>query len=213
MKSRPKNLLFEPITKKSFSRFCTFLYERDLVTGVGGNVSARFGERFLITPSGLSLREIKPGFLLSVKPGGYGQRDLKPSKEFTMHLGIYRHRPDINVVCHIHDPYLISVSTLVRPGPNSIPSFVPGFVFFAYPLPMIPFFVPGTAELAEAVRQQFSNCKIRALLLQNHGLITVGRSLTEALDIAEETHENALVYLMTSGKGTPIPKDLIKKIF
>lgn len=130
-----------------------------------------------------------------------------------MHLEIYKQRPEVSVVCHIHDPYIISISATVQVGPNSMPAFTPAFAFFAYPLPMLPFFVPGTIELAEAVGQQFSNHKLRALLLQNHGLITVGASLTEALNIAEEIHENAMICAITGGKGTLIPKDLIKKIF
>ena len=210
---QPKIPSFEPLTKQSFSRFCALLYERHLVTGVGGNVSARFGSGFLVTPSGMSLRAVSPESVLLVKSGGRVWPALKPSKEFAMHLEIFGNRPEVKVVCHVHDPYVIASSNLVKPGSNSLPALTPGFAFFAYPLPLLPFFVPGTAELAEAVRRQFLNHKLRALLLQNHGLITVGETLSEALNIAEEIHENAMVYLLTDGRGSRIPKDIIKKIF
>ncbi|MFA5393910.1 MAG: class II aldolase/adducin family protein [Candidatus Ratteibacteria bacterium] len=213
MERPDKKPCFEPITKKSFSEFCGFLYEKELVTGVGGNVSARFDGRFLVTSSGLSLRKTRPESILLVKPDGYIPKNPRPSKEFAMHLEIYTRRPEVNVVCHVHGSYIIAASTMTKTGRNSMPALTPGFAYFAYPLPMLPFLVPGTSELAEAVGQQFSNRKLRALLLQNHGLVTVGTNLTEALNIAEEIHENAMVYVITGGKGSVIPGDSIKKIF
>ncbi|MBU0478419.1 class II aldolase/adducin family protein [bacterium] len=207
------NMFIEPVSKDSFAIFCRLLYERHLVTGVGGNVSARFGDRFLVTPSGLSLRDITPRSVLSVQADGCSQKGIRPSKEFGMHMEIFTKRSDVNVVCHVHPPYVIAASTMIRPGSNTLPAITPGFIYFAYPLPMLPFFVPGSVELAKAVRKQFSDKKLRALLLQNHGLITVGTNMTEALNIAEEVDENAMTYVMTSGKASIISNKHISKIF
>jgi ribulose-5-phosphate 4-epimerase/fuculose-1-phosphate aldolase len=204
--------LLQRVTRDNFATFCRILYERELVTGVGGNVAARFGNGFLITPSGFSLRDITPASLLHVHEDGTVEGEGKPSKEMTMHHRIFMRRPEVNVVCHVHGSSIIAVSTLFQPGPQSIPPVTSGFVFFAHPLPMIPFFLPGSNELAGGVEEAFAGTSLKALLLKNHGLITVGKTLAEALNIAEEVDEAARIYLLTEGRCSLLPTESLQKI-
>ncbi len=170
-----KTILLDPPSKESLAAFCKILYERHLVTGVGGNVSVKIGNRFLVTPSGISLRDITAESIVTVGSDGSISHGGNPSKDFTMHRHIFKERDDIKAVCHVHGGHIIAASTILETGPNSLPPLTPGFTCLAYPLPMLPFLLPGSSELSEAVGQYFANRKLRALLLRNHGLITVGK--------------------------------------
>ena len=198
-----------PVSKEDFCFFCRTLYDRHLVTGVGGNLSIRVGEEIFITPSGYSLGDMVPDIVITMNGEGRVLEEGNPTKDVEVHLGIFSERPDVNVVCHAHGAFIIAVTTLLDPGSDSLPPITPGFVYFAYPLAMIPFMVPGSKEFAKAATNQFSESRCSALLLQNHGLITVGENFQEALNIAEEIDEAARIYLLTDGRASIISeKDL-----
>jgi len=199
-------------SKEEFCIFCHLLYERHLAAGVGGNIAARSGNRILLTPTDYSLRDLHPDTVSVISEKGLLVEGEKPTKEANMHLGILWERPDINVVFHLHGPHIIAASTMFEPGPSTLPALTPGFVYYAYPLPMIPFMVPGSADLAKAVTQELSGKGAYAILLKNHGLVTVGKSFEEALNVAEEIDEAARVYLLTGGKAPPIPAENIGRI-
>ena len=116
------------------------------------------------------------------------------------------------MVFHLHGPHIIAASTLLKTGPSALPALTPGFVCYAYPLPMVPFLVPGSEALAEAAADKLSGRESRAVLLKNHGLITVGKDFTEALNVAEEIDEAVRVFLLTGGKAEPIPRAEIEEI-
>ena len=197
--------------KREFVQFCRTLYDRELVTGVGGNVAVRHADRVLVTPTGRSLGHLVPEDVVSVDLEGQPTDGGQPSKEAAMHLAIIRARPEANVVCHVHGPYIIAASCMLEPGADSLPPLTPGYVFYAYPMPMLPFAVPGSPELCDQVAEQVG--EHRAVLLQNHGLVTYGETAEEALNIAEEVDEAARVYVVSGGRARPIPPDLRKKIF
>jgi ribulose-5-phosphate 4-epimerase/fuculose-1-phosphate aldolase len=199
-------------SKQEFCRFCHLLYHRHLVTGVGGNMAARAGDKVLLTPSGYSLRDVEPDMVVTVNEGGDVLSGEKPTKDAEMHLRILQARPDSNIVCHVHGAYITAATTMLRPGPDTFPPLTPGFVYYAHPLPMIPFQVPGTKELAETVVNELGKRKSRAILLQNHGLVTVGEDFYEALNIAEEIDEAARIFVLTGGKAKAIPQKHLGKI-
>ena len=195
--------------KSNFCRFCKLLYERHLVSGVGGNVSARSVDKIFLTPSGYSLRDVQPDIVVTVNDDGEVLEGGTPTKDTNMHLGILRAKPDANVVCHVHGAYIIAATTMLTPGPDTLPPLTPGFVYYAYPLPMVPFLVPGSQVLVETVVNVLSKGNCRALFLQNHGLVTIGKDFQEALNVAEEIDEAARIFVLTDGKAKAIPsKDL-----
>lgn len=201
-----------PVTKEAFCRFCRFLYDRHFVSGAGGNLSARAGGEIFVTPSGASFRDMEPEMVVVLDEKGRARGDGTPTKDLEVHLGILRLRPQVGVVCHVHGPCLIAVSTLLDPGPDSLPPLTPGFVYFVHPLPMLPFMVPGTRSLADAVVGRFRDPRCSALLLQNHGLITIGGDFQEAVNMAEEVDEVARIYLLTQGRARPIPDERLREI-
>lgn len=213
MKGKGRRLMGKDrISKEDFCLFCRLLYERHLVTGVGGNVSVRVGDKIFITPSGHSLRGLRPDMVVTLEGKGRVLEGGTPTKDVDLHLGILGVRPDINVVCHVHGAFIIAASSLVDPGPDALPPITPGFAYFAHPLPMIPFMIPGTKEFARATIEQLSQASCRALLLQNHGLVTVGEDFEEAVNIAEEIDEAARIYLLTNGKAKSISIEDVRKI-
>lgn len=135
-----------------------------------------------------------------------------PTKELRMHLAILVKRPDIDVIFHLHGAYIIAASTLLKPGPDTLPPLTPEFVFHAHPLPMLPFMVPGSRRLKGAASDSFSETRTNAILLQNHGIITVGKDFEEALNIAEAVDEAARIYVLTKGRATHIENTSIDEI-
>lgn len=200
------------LSKRGFCDFCRTLYERHLVSGSGGNFSVRVGEKIFVTPSACSLRDLTPEMVVVLDCSGAVLEGGIPSKDVGMHLGILGERTDIQAVCHVHGASIIAVSSLVGPGGDVLPPLTPGFVYFVHPLAMLPFMVPGSEALARAATEKFRNPRCSALLLQNHGLVTVGRDFQEALNVAEEVEEAARIYLLTDGKAREIPEEGVKKI-
>ena len=200
------------VSKADFCRFCSTLYERHLVSGSGGNLSVRVGEKIFVTPSGCSLRNLKPERVVTVNQRGDLLDGAEPTKDVAMHLGIMGERSDIRVVCHVHGASIIAASTLLVPGDDVLPPLTPGFVYFVYPLAMLPFLVPGSEALARATTEKFRNPECSALLLQNHGLVTVGRDFEEAFNLAEEVEEATRIYILTNGKAREIPEEGLKEI-
>jgi ribulose-5-phosphate 4-epimerase/fuculose-1-phosphate aldolase len=202
-----------PPSRDSFALFCRTLYQRRLVAGIGGNVSVRIKDKFLVTPSGVSLRDVTAEFVVVIGSDGSLEHGKNPSKEFDMHRLILAKREDVNVVCHVHGGYIVAASSILETGPDSFPPLTPGFTYLAYPLPLLPFYVPGSPELADAVGQYFSNRKLNALLIKNHGLITVGVNMADAINIAEEIDEAAQIYVLTAGRASTIDKESVSKIY
>jgi len=197
---------------EEFCGYCRRLYDRHLVSGVGGNLSMRSGEVIYLTPSGYSLGDVAPEKVVVLQDGKATPSEIPPTRDADMHLRILKTRKDIHVVCHIHGAPIVALSTVLEPGPQSLPPLTPGFVYLAYPLPLLPFMVPGSENLSKAVENTFSGNGLRAVLLQNHGLITLGRDFHEAINIAEEINEAAQVYLLTRGEAHPIPQADLGKI-
>ena len=199
-------------SKEAFCEFCHLLYDRHLVSGVGGNIALRTGDRVHVTPSGHSLRDIKPNTIVTLTPEGLVMKGDNPTKDLEMHLRVLRARADIDVVSHVHGANIVAVSAMLEPGLSTLPPLTPGFVYYAYPLPMIPFMAPGTPELAETVANELSPAGRRALLLQSHGLVLVGKDFNETINIAEEIDEAASIFLLTSGNARALPQEELDKI-
>ena len=200
-------------SREDFCRCCHLLYERRLVCGVGGNISARTGDNVFITPSGYSLRDIKPDMVTKLSKDGTILEGGTPTKDNEMHLGILRALPEINVVLHTHGSYITAATGLLKPGSDTLPPLTPGFVYYAHPLPMLPFFVPGTVVLANSVIKELSTNGRRAVLLQNHGLVSIGRDFQEATNIAEEIDEAARIFILTGGKASAIPPEDVDDLY
>jgi ribulose-5-phosphate 4-epimerase/fuculose-1-phosphate aldolase len=171
-------------------------YARGYAFGSTGNLSVRIGERIWITPTGKSLRSLTPDQLACVDAEAKSHNANKPSKESPFHLAVYRRRPDVNAIVHLHAPDSVALSCLE--APEALPPLTPYYFMRVAPLAVLSYFRPGSPELAEVVERAAPghNC----MLLRNHGTICAGSSISEAVDAAEELEATARLYFTLRGE-------------
>lgn len=186
--------------KEAFAEYCRMVQGNGLVFGSGGNVSMRCADTVLITPSGRSLESLRAEDIVEIDMNGKVIGEGVPSSEFRMHLGCYKARPEISTVLHVHSLYTVALSCMKGVDPErSMPVYTPGYGKRVGALPMIPYMLPGSISLSEAVTRVIK--ERNSVLMKNHGLVTVGKSREAALNLAEEIEENAHITLLLGGRG------------
>ena len=149
--------------------------------GRSGNLSARCGEQFLITPSGIDPADMGPDDLVLMDFDGSTQGSLQPSSEWRFHRDILAARPEIDVVLHAHPIFSTALACLHRDIPP-----------FHYMVAMAggvsircaPYATFGSQDLSDHVLTALVDR--RACLLANHGMIALGRRLSSILALAVE---------------------------
>lgn len=186
--------------KKELCRICHLLYQKDLVTATDGNVSMQAEEGFiLLTPSGKHKGMLEPEEILVLDgDGAVREGSGRPSKEYPMHRAVYEQRPEVNAVIHTHPVYTTAFALAGRNLPND----------YLIEMPMMlgrtalaPFALPGTKEMAEAVKPFLEECS--AILLKNHGALTMGKDLTEAYCRMEVMESIAKTIILSAVIGKP----------
>ena len=177
------------------------LVRTGLNQGTAGNVSARFGERLLITPSGIPPEKTDAAMIASMPIDGDGAwtGPAKPSSEWRLHRDILVHRPDVGAIVHTHSLYATILATQHR----SIPALHYMIAVFGTPVirctPYVPF---GTQALSDLIIEYLGEG--HGVLLGNHGMVVTGTTLSQALWRANELESLAKMYLLASAGGTPI---------
>ncbi len=177
---------------------CKKLELSGLNRGTSGNVSCREKDHFLVTPSGVAVDEITPSRIVAV---GYDGKVIgigKPSSEWHFHRGILQARPDIGAVVHTHAPHATAIACL-REG-------LPAFHYMIAvaggdSIRCAPYALFGTDELSRHAVEALDGRK--ACLLANHGMITLGRDLDEAMAIAVEVESLCQQFLLARQVGMP----------
>lgn len=170
------------------------LHNHGLVKGTSGNISARIPgtDTFLIKPSGARMEFLKPKELVLVDLQGNrvrGEADV--SRETPVHAAIYRARKDVQAVVHTH----ASTATAFGIAKTEIlPLQIEMFMLLPNGVPVVPFEPPGSKALAAAVQKKIANYD--ALILQNHGIVTVGSTLEAACSLNEMVEEAAKIQLV-----------------
>lgn len=174
------------------------ILQRGLVVGPGGNLSARFENCMLISPSGLAFDELHPDDYVKVSlQDGKVVAGGKPSSEILMHRFIYLERPDVEIVVHTHPPFVLGVIG----GGGMIQPMFPDFVAYLSRTALLDYITPCTERLAQAVRGAIREAD--AILLRNHGLIAVGSTLKEAYYRTEIMEEAARITAVSKIFGNP----------
>jgi len=177
------------------------LKERFFVAANDGNISARLpGGRFLITPTGVNKGDLDAEMLLTVDgEGNVLSGDLKPTSEMKMHLAVYRQRPDVQALVHAHPPTATGFATSrIRLDQDVI---LPEVVFGMGRIGFSEYGTPTTEQVPQAVSQEIADCD--ALLLANHGALTVGTSVMQAYYRMETLEMYARIRLVTIQLGGP----------
>jgi L-fuculose-phosphate aldolase len=164
-----------------------------------GNVSARFGTGFWITPSGVPSAEVRPEQVVWVDRDGRWSGELKPSSEWRFHRDLYVARPEVGAVVHVHSPFAVSLACLRR----AIPPF--NYMIAAAggkTIPCADYATFGTQALSDNILAAMGN--LRACLMANHGQVTVGRDLQQALAVAIEVEALCEQFWRASQLGEPV---------
>lgn len=175
--------------------------ERGLLWGTGGNLSLRTApDRFLVTATGTRLEALSPDDLV-VCPvaGGPSVRPPRASSEIQVHRRIYQRRPDVGSVIHLSPPY----STLVACTDLELPlDLNPEAVLYLDAVGRAPYVEPGSDELGQAVAGALGDGA--AVLMANHGSVTVGRDAWEAFRRAETLEFLARLVVTARAAGLPL---------
>jgi L-fuculose-phosphate aldolase len=182
-----------------------------LTSGTGGNLSVidRDAGLVAISPSAMEYDETEPWDVPVLDLAGNavtGER--KPSSEFGFHLALYRTRPDIRAVVHTHSVYATTMACLGW----EIPAVHYLVAFSGHKVPLAPYATFGSQELAESVAASIG--EHNAVLLANHGLVTVGPNLATAFAVAEEIELVAQIYYQAKCIGEPVivPHDEMERV-
>jgi len=153
------------------------MYDKGFVASNDGNISARISEdRIIITPTGVSKGYMSEYDLITVDMQGnvvYG--DKKPSSEIKMHLAVYRKRPDVKAIVHAHPP---AATAFAVANKNLDKITLPEAVFSLGNIAMAEYGTPSTDKIPMAVEKCIDRSD--ALLLANHGALTVGGDVMDA---------------------------------
>ena len=187
------------MVKQELLRYGKKIVEKGLAVGPGGNISARSGEVVYVSPTGYSLEELSEEDYVGVnlKTGEIVEGHLKPTCEVSMHLGCYLIREDIRAIVHVHPPLATGV---VSAGVKLKPMF-PDFVAFVEEVPVVDYVIPAGQEIRKAVTAVIKDHN--AVLLVNHGAVTVGANLKEAFYRALIIEDAARILLASLTAGKP----------
>ena len=182
-------------TREALCALGRSLFERGLTHGSTGNLSLRTGGGFVMTPTGASLGALDPSRLAVLDANGRPIGGDPPTKEAALHLAMYRERPQDTAVVHLHATHSVAVSVLAdTDSANALPPLTAYYAMRIGTLPMLPYYPPGDAMLADAIAALAA--RHHAVLLAHHGPVVAGRTLAAAVDAIEELEATARVWLL-----------------
>ena len=158
---------------------CHKMWQLGWVAANDGNVSVKLPDgTFLATPTGMSKSFITPEKLVHIDQDGQipdASAGLKPSSEIKMHLRCYKEREDVGAVLHAHPP--VATGYAVANKPLDEYSMIETVIALGS-IPVTPYGTPSTYEVPDRIAPYLGEHD--ALLLQNHGALTVGADLITA---------------------------------
>ncbi len=187
------------------------LYNSGFVGATEGNISVRLNRAsVLITPSGKNKGRLKPSDMVVISLKGKKLSGKHaPSSEYRLHLMVYNQRPDIKAIVHAHPIYATAHAVAgLALDKLILPEIIGTFGI----IPLVDYGTPGTLELTEKIADFIGNHD--ALVLKNHGAMTLGKSLEDAFNKMElvERYARILTIAKQLGKPWEIPIKLAKKI-
>lgn len=186
------------MTREALLNSAQTLERLGLNKGTSGNLSIRQGDSFLITPSGVPIEDMAPMSMVEMNMHGDAISDGKPSSEWRFHRDIYQARPEVGAVIHTHSMFATTLACLRKDIPP-----------FHYMIAVAGGDTIRCSEYALFGTQALSDTAIaalkdrRACLLANHGMIAIGKTLQQALDVAVEVENLCEQYWRALQIGKP----------
>ncbi|MGY4856891.1 L-ribulose-5-phosphate 4-epimerase [Cryobacterium sp. AP23] len=190
-----------------------------LVIWTGGNISGRVpgADLFVIKPSGVEYDDLTPenqilcdldGNVIAGTPGS----ERSPSSDTAAHAYVYRNMPEVGGVVHTHSTY----ATAWAARGEAIPCVITAMADeFGGEIPIGPFAIIGDESIGRGIVQTLAGHRSRAVLMQNHGVFTIGKNAKDAVkaavmaeDVAKTVHISRQL-----GESLPIPQTAIDSLF
>ncbi|MDD5067762.1 MAG: class II aldolase/adducin family protein [bacterium] len=187
------------------------LWTKDFVAANDGNISVKISEHeILCTPSGVSKGFMTEEMIVKIDTSGKVLRGShRTTSEIKMHLEAYSRRTDIRAVVHSHPPYCLALAVC---GISLDACLLPEVVLQLGKIPLAPYATPSTEEVPQSISELIKTHD--AVLLQNHGLITIGRDLPEAYYKTETVEHFAKIYYLAlaTGRVNYLDTDEVEKL-
>lgn len=201
------------ITQQHIDRFISFAHkvgDAGLTICSSGNLSWRIGDQVLISGTGSWVPELTPDRVsICNLNDGIVLNDVKPSMESVFHLGIMRLRPEVNVVLHFQSPYATAVACMDNPPANlNFTAEVP--IHVGNPIPFIPYFRPGSPELAEHVVKEMKNHN--SVILCKHGQVVCGSDFNQAFERAMFFEMACRIAVLNGNNVNPLTTEEIQDL-
>ena len=177
------------------------LPRQGLVRTTSGNVSGRDPETGLVVikPSGYSYEKMRPEDMVVMRlDGTVVEGDLKPSVDAATHLYVYARRPDVMGIVHTHSPYASIFAALGEP----IPACLTASALLGGEIPLGGYVPIGGEAIGAEMLRKIGQAK--AIIMQNHGVFTIGRSAEHATQMAIEVEELAMIVHSAMCRGKPV---------
>jgi L-fuculose-phosphate aldolase len=174
------------------------MVDSGLVINTSGNVSMKIDNHVLLSPSGASYATLVPSDILVMdQDKNILDGSLLPSSETGLHYALYASNKDIKAIVHTHSLYATAVSNIV----NELPAVHYQIVDLGGMVPVAPYETFGSPELASAVTTHIRGRS--AVLMQNHGAVTIGDNLREALNRSILLEWLSSLFLISSHEKMP----------
>lgn len=176
----------------------------------GGNLSWRIGENALVSGTGSWVPTLSKEKVAVCKiETGEVLNGVRPSMESGFHLGIFRERPDVNVVLHFQSCYATAVACMKQvPADFNVTAEIPCHV--GSEIPVIPYFRPGSPELASHVIQAMKNHN--SALLQKHGQVVCGKNFDEVFEETTFFEMACRIIVLSGGEYQTLSKAEIEDL-
>ena len=189
--------------KKEIIEYGKLAGVKNFTPGYSGNFSARYGDKILITSSGSSNGYLSDEELVLMDyDGNLLEGAKKPSSEKMLHAELYRKRPDVNYIIHVHPPYLSSFACCHIALDEPI---MAENVFYFGQIPLAEYGLPGSMDLVEKTALYFKDYD--AVLMANHGFIVGDKTIKDAFLKLELAESYAQVVLNTLLGGAVLFND------
>lgn len=175
-----------------------------------GNLSWRIGENALVSGTGSWVPTLSKEKVAVCKiETGEVLNGVRPSMESGFHLGIFRERPDVNVVLHFQSCNATAVACMKQvPADFNVTAEIPCHV--GSEIPVIPYFRPGSPELASHVIQAMKNHN--SALLQKHGQVVCGKNFDEVFERATFFEMACRIIVLSGGEYQTLSKAEIEDL-
>ena len=190
--------------REAICETCRSLHARGYVHSSAGNISARWGDGFLITPTDACLGQLDPAELALVDAQGQQTSGLPASKTVRLHRAIYETDATARCVLHTHSTHLVALTLKGVWHPECVlPPLTPYMVMKVGEIPLIPYHLPGAPEVAALIQQKMlAQPGIRGVLIERLGPMVWSATPQGASNVLEEFEETAHLWLM-AGPITP----------